>query len=430
MSKKLGRPDFAAVLDIDLGRDDNQHYGHACIDQVTLQGHERHGVDHCIGYEFELVDVHRAESLRRERSQAKQTNTRTVSSGRSRRLVISTVLPVAVVSLHSAVAENSPGDRSIAKRFYVGGSLGMSRVNPDAFCPCLTVGNENDLAVKLLAGIDISKRFSVEAYYSDLGAASVDFLGDNVGEIDYSVAGLHGVFYFLNLDSSGSFYDDEGYYRREGLSLYAKLGAGIMRNDSSLDYTRNNDVHLSAALGAEYGFQNGLAVRAEINSYDTDAQQINASIVKRFGEPADYKQPAIVRQVIPQPTPPKPQAVPQPAPEPQAVPVEFPTVYFDFARSNLTATARSSLDDLASVLDMQKDLNLVVEGHTDWVGSDNYNLLLSTDRAASVKRYLIDSGIEASRIKLSGMGESAPAADNASPDGRAANRRVEFSLGQ
>jgi outer membrane protein OmpA-like peptidoglycan-associated protein len=70
----------------------------------------------------------------------------------------------------------------------------------------------------------------------------------------------------------------------------------------------------------------------------------------------------------------------------------------------------------------------LIEGHTDSQGSDAYNLKLSDERAASVKNYLIEKGLPASRLSSEGFGETKPVANNATAAGRQQNRRVEISL--
>jgi outer membrane protein OmpA-like peptidoglycan-associated protein len=71
---------------------------------------------------------------------------------------------------------------------------------------------------------------------------------------------------------------------------------------------------------------------------------------------------------------------------------------------------------------------VVIEGHTDNVGSDTLNLNLSQRRAQSVLNYLVSKNIDASRLRAKGFGESKPIATNATPLGRAKNRRVDFRL--
>jgi outer membrane protein OmpA-like peptidoglycan-associated protein len=86
------------------------------------------------------------------------------------------------------------------------------------------------------------------------------------------------------------------------------------------------------------------------------------------------------------------------------------------------------LDAVANILRMYPTIMIRVEGHTDSQGSNSYNLQLSQDRADSVRNYLLQVGVDASRITAVGFGEETPLAENTTADGRAANRRVEFHI--
>lgn len=86
-----------------------------------------------------------------------------------------------------------------------------------------------------------------------------------------------------------------------------------------------------------------------------------------------------------------------------------------------------TLEDIATILREHPSLRLAIEGHTDADGADDYNQQLSERRAAAVKSWLVeDAGIDAGRLQTAGFGESRPAADNASPEGKQQNRRVEL----
>lgn len=86
-----------------------------------------------------------------------------------------------------------------------------------------------------------------------------------------------------------------------------------------------------------------------------------------------------------------------------------------------------TLDEIGRMLEDHSDLRISIEGHTDSDGDDAYNLELSERRAAAVKQFLIDEyGIDAGRLETTGLGETVPAADNATPEGKQQNRRVEL----
>jgi outer membrane protein OmpA-like peptidoglycan-associated protein len=104
------------------------------------------------------------------------------------------------------------------------------------------------------------------------------------------------------------------------------------------------------------------------------------------------------------------------------------SVNFDLNKATLTSTAKSNLDKLVPVFNEYPDTNIQIFGYTDSSGSDEYNLNLSNQRAASVRSYLGGKGISTSRVVAKGMGEADPIADNATKDGMAKNRRVEFAI--
>jgi outer membrane protein OmpA-like peptidoglycan-associated protein len=101
-------------------------------------------------------------------------------------------------------------------------------------------------------------------------------------------------------------------------------------------------------------------------------------------------------------------------------------VYFEYDKYNITARYVEVLDDVASILDTYPDIYVKIEGHTDAVASDAYNQILSENRAASVKEWLVINGIDPDRVKTEGLGEREPYASNATEEGRAQNRRVEI----
>jgi outer membrane protein OmpA-like peptidoglycan-associated protein len=103
-------------------------------------------------------------------------------------------------------------------------------------------------------------------------------------------------------------------------------------------------------------------------------------------------------------------------------------VLFTSGRADLKAGVASNLGRLATFLNQNPGRNVEIEGHTDNVGSDEYNQALSQRRADSVRSFLIQQGIGPERIRTSGKGEHQPVADNESGGGRQQNRRVEVII--
>jgi outer membrane protein OmpA-like peptidoglycan-associated protein len=101
---------------------------------------------------------------------------------------------------------------------------------------------------------------------------------------------------------------------------------------------------------------------------------------------------------------------------------------FTSGRSDLKVGATVNLDKLVRFLSHYSDRTVLIEGHTDSLGSDDYNQELSQRRADAVKVYLIDQGINAQRLTSAGRGKRDPVADNGSADGRQQNRRVDVII--
>ena len=173
-------------------------------------------------------------------------------------------------------------------------------------------------------------------------------------------------------------------------------------------------------------------------------------------EPAPAPMPAAAAPEpapAPEPTP-EPVAEPEPEPEPVAAPAPAPApvpvvpvvaepepeeevvarvialegVNFETNSDRLTASSVNDLDDAAQTLNDNPGVRVVIAGHTDSMGNDQYNLNLSQKRAEAVRAYLIDKGVEGDRLIARGLGESEPVASNDTAAGRAKNRRVELRI--
>lgn len=104
-------------------------------------------------------------------------------------------------------------------------------------------------------------------------------------------------------------------------------------------------------------------------------------------------------------------------------------VYFDTGKATIQARSFQLLDDVARILlDNPQVKRVSIEGHTDATGSAERNLVLSQQRAAAVRSYLVRKGIAEERLEAAGYGQERPVADNKTPAGRALNRRVEFMV--
>ncbi len=108
--------------------------------------------------------------------------------------------------------------------------------------------------------------------------------------------------------------------------------------------------------------------------------------------------------------------------------VPLRNIYFDFDRDELLPRSFIELEQLLQLLRDRPGLSIRINGHTDIVGTDAYNLDLSERRAGAVVNYLLAQGIDPARVTFRGFGADRPVADNDSEEGRQRNRRVEFEV--
>ena len=330
-------------------------------------------------------------------------------------------------------------------RLYIGIGGGVTTLDPDTGTTGFRVDDDSDVGGKIMFGYEATDHVSVEAFGATLGSAGLTDTNQLDGSVDYTIYGLSGIFNFMG--------------RQGGFSPLIKLGVTQVDNDANIPFSREDDLLFFGGLGLEYEFYNSVALRAEYEYFAKDAQMVSLSLLKYFGG----EKPVTV--VLPPPAPP---AAPVVNVEQPKISMEFTIpdtdgdgvndirdacpntpagarvdslgcakfegilrgVNFEYNKARLTPIAMEILDDVAAEL---KDFPLVkiqVEAHTDSKGSSTYNLWLSNRRAQSVITYLGSQGINTSRLIPVGFGETKPIADNATDDGRAQNRRVEFQVVQ
>ncbi len=344
--------------------------------------------------------------------------------------------------------------QDFSKRFYVGAAGGTSNLSPESQVPAFTIDDESDSAGKLMVGYDMSPRIAVEVSAADLGAAGI---GPNeVGEISYNVFELSGLYHFFNLG---------GYERlreRRGLGAFFKVGVGVLDNESDLEFTRDNDLHLSGGLGLEYALRMGLALRGEVEAFDEDAMLTSLGLLWRFGGKSggelsndglftkgagaiggligggDDKLSALDAIEDDDDNDGVPNSIDDCAGTPAGSPVAatgcemfggvLEGVNFESGSDSLLDEAQVVLNDAANVLLNDPALTVEIQAHTDSQGAAEYNIELSKQRALSTVRYLMLRGVPAEQMRARAFGESQPIADNGTDEGRKTNRRIEFHV--
>jgi outer membrane protein OmpA-like peptidoglycan-associated protein len=125
----------------------------------------------------------------------------------------------------------------------------------------------------------------------------------------------------------------------------------------------------------------------------------------------------------------EPLAITASPPERKVEKIEIPEkIQFDTGKATILERSHAVLDGVAKVMTDRPTIKVQVEGHTDSVGEAEKNRVLSQQRAESVVKYLVGKGIDASRLTAKGFGPDKAISTNDTPEGREANRRVEFTI--
>lgn len=195
--------------------------------------------------------------------------------------------------------------------------------------------------------------------------------------------------------------------------------AEINGNTVTRDFFKNtNTTSLEAGGGIRYYFAD--------SGFSMDAGG-GAGIIEGIGTPR-YRGFLGLRWTSPVPQPCPECKAPEPRIKDNKI-VLWGKIFFDTDKASIKPISFPVLDDVVEVLKDHPEITLVeVQGHTDWRGSDSYNMKLSQRRAESAMKYLVDHGISASRLKAVGYGESQPIASNDTVEGMSQNRRTEFVI--
>lgn len=299
-------------------------------------------------------------------------------------------------SSQAAQAEAWSLDDGLQDPFYLAASLGFSSLQPDVDGASLVRSQDSDQAIKILVGYRLDPRWSVEAYWADMGQAEFSnaSTGNLAGMVGYQSFGVGGL-YEKPVSAS--------------LNMFATGGLGYLYNSFQLvNASRDQEVAIYAGFGFGMPLTKNWNLRAEYDYYSEDAQVLAFNIVRRFGLPVRRvveKQPSSVEQqpnmsVVP---------VPMAPPEPKTCAdysVDFKGVNFKQGSVELSAKARTMLEELAiKLLALPDDIRFEIRGYADDVGDEIFNDRLSVMRARQVRDYLSKQGVPLSRIDAQGYGE-------------------------
>jgi outer membrane protein OmpA-like peptidoglycan-associated protein len=183
--------------------------------------------------------------------------------------------------------------------------------------------------------------------------------------------------------------------------------------------TQNVDVGLKYRFFNVDNIKTIAATGADMKG-DLRSHSLLLSLIYNFGEPPAPPPPP--------PPPPPAEPAPPPPPPPPAVPGPF-IVFFDWDKSDITPEAASILDNAAAAYQETGQASVMLAGHADKSGSDQYNVGLSQRRADAAKAYLAGKGVPDTAISTEAFGESRPLVDTADGVREPQNRRVEITFG-
>lgn len=363
-------------------------------------------------------------------------------------MLVSLLRRGSLVALLLAISMSAKASFYDEMDLYVGFGAGQSRLEPETGSSGYKISESQDQGFKFQGGWDLNRIWSVEAFWADLG--SVDLAPG--GTLAYKVMG-GGVVYNHWL---------RGFNRMNGsFALFARLGGAKIVNEAhDVNYEQVSVAQIYGGGGVEYYFPQKFSVRFEYESFDKDADMISLNFIKRFGFTSPKRKRYLAEQAA------KAEAERLAALEainnlpataagdsdndgisddvdecPKTFPglnvqingcAKFegtmPTIQFVSGGSVMLHSGLQALDQVADNLEKYPRLKLEITAHTDDIGSDEANMQLAQDRADVVRRYLLDKGVDGTRINASSMGERQPVASNQNEEGRSKNRRVEFTV--
>ena len=326
------------------------------------------------------------------------------------------LIGLAVAATLSLTALTATADDMFRGAWYL--LPGFSKMHPDSD---LDANNGGGAFIKL--GKELSPSWDLQGG-----------LGYNRASEDTGIAGAGGRYKQTTLGLDALYM-----FSRSNFRPFLLAGLGVARND--VDYSgiptltdeRKTSWLANVGLGAQFLFTDNFGLQADLRHqwsrsdakapntpFDADGTigntLLNVGAIFRFGAPA-----AVVAEVAPEPAPiaaapePMPEPAPAPAPEPVKCTPQMDTItvgaekLFGFDKVNISEEGKSALNEAAAKIKANPELKaVIVTGHTDRIGSDEYNHKLSHRRAVQVKDYLAAQGVDPSIIEAVGKGEAEP----------------------
>jgi outer membrane protein OmpA-like peptidoglycan-associated protein len=238
---------------------------------------------------------------------------------------------------------------------------------------------------------------------------NVKNLGDSINTIYDETAP------FIHPDGVTLYFSSSGHESMGGLDVFysRKDSTGVWRKPQNMGYPLNN-------TRDNFGFCTNLIGDKGYISAHKDNLPRNNMVIYEVTVPREFRpQPTIFI---------KEESGLQFSKISDGTSISLNNILFEFNKSTLLESSFAEIDKVGKILTETSNLNVEIVGHTDSIGSAEYNEILSMKRAISVRDYLVSKGISAERINCIGMGASKPLLPNTTEENRAKNRRIEFKF--
>ena len=249
---------------------------------------------------------------------------------------------------------------------------------------------DDTYAVGLRAGYNFTENLGLEGFFSYIPTSRDNFIccdrkKDN--DLDLYYYGIEGLYHFLP-------------YGR--LVPFVAVGLGGIRYDAPSGEDDGNKFAVDYGAGIKYSVTDKIDLRADVRHVLPLNERYN-DLLYSFGVTFSFGGAEKGKKLL--------------------------DIKFDFDKTDIKAAYHKDINAVTKLMQKYPDLNIVTEGHTDNIGTPEYNKNLSNKRADAVKKYMVEKGgVAAGRIDPKGLGEGSPAVSNDTEAGRAENRRVEAAV--
>lgn len=339
--------------------------------------------------------------------------------------------------MSSAFAQTDDSQNSY---WYMGGNIGQSRATIDDArinsslsglgLTATSIADDNKhLAYKLFGGYQLNKNFALEAGYFDLGqfgyTQTTSPAGTRTGKIKLKGLNLD-LLGILPLNDQYSLFGRVGMNYAQAKDEFASTGAAPAPAAAS---PSKNSLNYKLGVGVQYDFTKAFGLRAEAERFRIndaigntgDVNFLSLGLVYRF----DEKKPAPVQKAAPAPIAAAPILVIVPVIKMKQY-CSILDIQFEIKQDEIQREEKEKLAVVGTFMNKYPDTTAVIEGHSDNVGTDDFNLKLSLRRAQAVVTYLVDTlHIAPARLSAVGYGSSRPIADNSTKEGQQMNRRID-----